>query len=71
MAFMQGWEFVFAHKESENNLELSESLKKNIPLASVDDLFKDKNMGFEKTYFVVKEGVYSFSVMNGTWFKSK
>ncbi|MEJ3719171.1 hypothetical protein WGM54_14210 [Paenibacillus polymyxa] len=70
MAFMQGWEFVFAHKESENKLKLSESLNKNVPLASVDDLFKDKTLGIEKTYFVVKEGVYSFSIMHGTWFKS-
>lgn len=70
MAFMQGWEFVFAHRLQNDEVMLSVALLKDAPLISVNDLFKDKTLSITKTYFVVKEGVYWFCEHWNQWQKA-
>lgn len=69
MAFMHGRDFVFAHKNEKGELVFSASVMPSLPLASVDDLFRDKTLTMEKTYVIASQGVYSYSSMNKTWFK--
>lgn len=73
MAFMQGWSFQFVYKDESGNLYTSSCSEATGTFATVDDLFKNKNLGEsdEKSYFVVKEGVYSYSKYHSHWTKCK
>jgi hypothetical protein len=71
VAFFDGRDFKFVYKNDDGQLITSPSAITNLKLASVDDLFKSKDLKVEKIYYIAKEGVYTYEKYYDTWYKMK
>lgn len=71
MAFMPGWSFNFVYKDEDGGFYTTSCSESTGSFASVDDLFKSQELKREGSYFVVKEGVYSYSRYHSHWTKCK